>query len=147
MRTIAFASGHLDIFEVVRIIAAFLKAISCLANEFYAREVKSPPDLSNFYSLNFFIHLCTGRMGWKVHRKWKEIKQQPSMLPGPAVPGCCLISFHFLWAIHPIRPVEVFVKISPRRVIEMRVGPRHEPAISRMYGDLEKGEANEARPR
>ena len=27
------------------------------------------------------------------------------MLPGPAVPGCCLISFHFLWAIHPIRPV------------------------------------------
>ena len=31
------------------------------------------------------------------HRKWKEIKQQPSMLPGPAVPGCCLISFYFLW--------------------------------------------------
>ena len=28
------------------------------------------------------------------------------MLPGPAVPGCCLISFHFLWAIHPIRPVQ-----------------------------------------
>ena len=39
-----------------------------------------------------------------AHRKWKESKQQPSMLPGPAVPGCCLISFHFLWAIHPIRP-------------------------------------------
>ena len=29
------------------------------------------------------------------------------MLPGPAVPGCCLISFHFLCAIHPIRPVVV----------------------------------------
>ena len=28
------------------------------------------------------------------------------MLPGPAVPSCCLSSFHFLWAIHPIRPVE-----------------------------------------
>ena len=27
------------------------------------------------------------------------------MLPGPAVPGSCLASFHFLWAIHPIRPV------------------------------------------
>ena len=40
-----------------------------------------------------------------AHRKWKESKQQPSMLPGPAVPGCCLISFYFLWAIHPIRPV------------------------------------------
>ena len=38
-------------------------------------------------------------------RKWKESKQHPSMLPGPGVPGCCLISFHFLWAIHPIRPV------------------------------------------
>ena len=34
-----------------------------------------------------------------VHRKWKESKQQPSMLPGPAVPGCSLVSFHILWAI------------------------------------------------
>ena len=32
-------------------------------------------------------------------RKWKETKQQPSRLPGPAVPGCSLVSFHFLWAI------------------------------------------------
>ena len=47
----------------------------------------------------------TGRMGWMAHRKRKETKQQPSMLPGPAVPGCCLVSFHFLWAIQPIRPV------------------------------------------
>ena len=39
------------------------------------------------------------------HRKWKESKQQPSMLPFLAEPGCCLIYFHFLWAIHPIRPV------------------------------------------
>ena len=44
----------------------------------------------------------TGRM---AHRKWTESKQQPSMLSGLAVPGCCLIYFHFLWAIHPIRPV------------------------------------------
>ena len=40
-----------------------------------------------------------------AHRKWKEAKQ----LPGTAGPGnmlgCCLIYFHFLWAIHPIRPV------------------------------------------
>ena len=47
----------------------------------------------------------TGRMGWMAHRKWKKIKLQPSMLPGPAVPGSCLASFHFRWAIHPIRPV------------------------------------------
>ena len=29
----------------------------------------------------------------------KHFKQQPSMLPGPAVPGCCLVSFRFLLAI------------------------------------------------
>ena len=34
-----------------------------------------------------------------AHRKWREIKQQPSMLPGTAVPGSCLVSFHILWAI------------------------------------------------
>ena len=38
-------------------------------------------------------------MGWMAHRKLEEVKQEPSMLPGPAVPGSCLISFHFLWAI------------------------------------------------
>ena len=40
--------------------------------------------------------VCSHRM---AHRKWKETKQQPRMMPGPAVPGCCLVSFHFLWAI------------------------------------------------
>ena len=49
------------------------------------------------------IHTCTGRMGWMAHRKWKDNKQQPSMLPGPTVPGCYLLSF--LRPIHPIRPV------------------------------------------
>ena len=39
---------------------------------------------------------CGHRM---AHRKWKETKQQPSLLPRPAVPGCSLVSFHFLWAI------------------------------------------------
>ena len=43
-----------------------------------------------------------------AHRKLKEMKQQPSLLPGPAVPGCCLIYLHFLWAILPIRPVLCF---------------------------------------
>ena len=28
------------------------------------------------------------------------------MFPGPAVPVCSLVSFHFLWAIQPIRPVQ-----------------------------------------
>ena len=46
--------------------------------------------------------VCGHRM---AHRKWKETKKHPSMLPGPAVPGCYFISFHFLWAIlwpHPV---------------------------------------------
>ena len=41
------------------------------------------------------------------HRKLRETKQQPSMLPGPAVPGCCLVSFHFLCNIHSIHSVQV----------------------------------------
>ena len=59
--------------------------------------------ISNIYRR---VH-STGRMGWMAHQKWKEAKQ----LPGTAGPGnmlgCCLISFHFLWVIHPIRPVYV----------------------------------------
>ena len=56
----------------------------------------------NSYLTYFFLNIefkstaCGHRMS---HRKWKETKQQPSMLPGPAVPGCSLVSFHFLWAI------------------------------------------------
>ena len=34
-----------------------------------------------------------------AHRKCKETKQQPSMLPVQAVPGSCLVSFHILRAI------------------------------------------------
>ena len=43
---------------------------------------------------------CTACGHRMAHRKWKETKRQPSLLPGPAVPGCCLVTFHFLWAIH-----------------------------------------------
>ena len=46
-----------------------------------------------------------------AHRKWRETKQLSSVLPGPAVLGCCLISFRFLWAIHPIRPVEMWYSL------------------------------------
>ena len=54
----------------------------------------------------------TGRMWWMAHRKWKESKQQPSMLPGPAVPGCCLFSFHFLWAILCPQAVDERMRVS-----------------------------------
>ena len=46
--------------------------------------------------------VCAHRM---VHRSWREAKQ----LPGKAGLGNmlgCKISFHFLWAILPIRPVQ-----------------------------------------
>ena len=39
--------------------------------------------------------VCTVLVLRIVHRKWKETKQQPSMLPVPAVPGC-LVSFHVM---------------------------------------------------
>ena len=42
---------------------------------------------------------CTVLVLRMAHRKWKEFKQKPSMLPGSAVPGSCLVSVHFLWAI------------------------------------------------
>ena len=55
--------------------------------------------------LTYVVHirticLCTGWIEWMSHRKQRETKQQPSMLPGPAVPGCCLGSFRFLCNIH-----------------------------------------------
>ena len=56
----------------------------------------------------------TGRMGWMAYRKWKECKQQPSTAGPGNMLGCCLIYFHFLWAIHPIRPVYV---IEPRSTV------------------------------
>ena len=47
-------------------------------------------------ALPLHITACGHRM---ADRKWKEGKQQPSMLLGSAVPGISLVSFYFLWAI------------------------------------------------
>ena len=42
-----------------------------------------------------FSYALSTACGHKMaHRKWKETKQQPRMLSGPAVPGCCLVSLH-----------------------------------------------------
>ena len=60
--------------------------------------------------VKFFVHSncspSTVRVDSLPHRKWKEIKQEPSMLPGPAVPGCFWISLHFLWGKLSTRTVE-----------------------------------------
>ena len=43
------------------------------------------------------------------HRKGRETKQQPIMLPGPAVPGCSLVSFRFMWDMHSIHSVQIVI--------------------------------------
>ena len=37
--------------------------------------------------------------GVDVAPEMEANKEQPSMLPGPALPGSCLVSFNILWAI------------------------------------------------
>ena len=44
--------------------------------------------------------------GVMSHRKWRETKQHPSMLPGQAGPDICLVSFCFLCDIHSIHSVD-----------------------------------------
>ena len=58
-------------------------------------------------------------MEWMSHRKQRETKQQPSMLPGPAVPGCCLVSFRFLCDIHSIHSLH---EISPAWIVRFTSG-------------------------
>ena len=53
---------------------------------------------------------CTVRVYTLPNRKWKETKQQPSMLPGPAVSDCYLVSFYFLWGKLSMRTVCVSVE-------------------------------------
>ena len=43
--------------------------------------------------------------GVDVGQETERNKQQPSMLPGPAVRGCCLVSFRLLCDIHSIDSV------------------------------------------
>ena len=46
-----------------------------------------------------------------AHRKWKETKLQPGIAGPGNMLGCCLVSFQFLWAIHPICPVGLKLKL------------------------------------
>ena len=61
--------------------------------------------------------------------KWKEIKQQPNILPGPTVPCSCLVSFHFLWAILSTSTVyQIFLWI-PSPIFDMPLGSQSSVAI------------------
>ena len=48
---------------------------------------------------------CGHRM---AHRKWKETKLQPGTAGPGNMLGCCLVSFHFLWAILSTSTVHAF---------------------------------------
>ena len=63
---------------------------------------------------------CTVLVLRMAHRKWEDIKQQPSILPGPAVPGGCLVSFHILWAILSTSTVQ---RSPIRRVLGCVISP------------------------
>ena len=45
-----------------------------------------------------------------AHRIWKETKQEPATAGPGNMLGCCLIPFHFLWAILSTSTVEVSFK-------------------------------------
>ena len=81
---------------------------SCVLTASYRRDKFTQP------RGHFFYQSCTVCGDRMAHRKWKETKQQTSMLPGPAVPGCCLVSFHFLWAI--LCPQAVLVMQKPLNI-------------------------------
>ena len=67
-------------------------------------ELSTTTSCSNDPSL-WLLYVTTWWMEWMSHRTWRLTKQQPSMLPGPAVPGCCLVYFCFLCDIHSIHSV------------------------------------------
>ena len=64
---------------------------------------------------NYIFWKCTVLVLRMANRKWKETMQQPSMLSGPAVPGCYLVSFHILLAILSTSTVFFFHLISWRK--------------------------------
>ena len=58
-------------------------------------EVKPEVVLLSLCSL-----LCTTVLVLRMaHRIWKETKQEPGTARTGNMPGCCLNTFHFLWAI------------------------------------------------
>ena len=44
-----------------------------------------------------------------AHRMWKETKQQPGTAGTGNMLGCCLVSFHFLWAILSMSTVDIHI--------------------------------------
>ena len=53
--------------------------------------------LQDFEKLRGMLHTACGHR--IDHRKWKETKLQPGTAGPGNMLGCCLVSFHFMWAI------------------------------------------------
>ena len=46
------------------------------------------------------VHFEYTACGHRIaHKKWKETKLQPGTAGQGIMLGCCLVSFHFLWAV------------------------------------------------
>ena len=58
--------------------------------------------------VNVFARLCTVLVLRMAQRKWKDTKQEPGTAGQGNMLGCCLISFHFLWAILSTSTVQSF---------------------------------------
>ena len=50
-------------------------------------------------NLSLFLHVCTVLVLRIAQRKWKDTKLQPGTAGPGNMLGCCLVYFHFLWAI------------------------------------------------
>ena len=55
--------------------------------------------LFGMFSLHVATCQCTVLVLSMAHRIWKETEQQPGTAGPGTMLGCCLNSFHFLWAI------------------------------------------------
>ena len=61
-------------------------------------EVES--DFGHFLEFSWFqFGTDSNKKSITTHRKWKETKLQPGTAGLGNMLGCCLLSFHFLWAI------------------------------------------------
>ena len=100
---------------------------------------------------------------WMIQRGWSgcltgnrdKLSIQPSMLPGPAVPGCCLVSFCFLCDIHSIHSVFLVILMDKTvsvgwdslciKTVTLKMGKKESPQIEWEYetqGFLTMGHSN-----
>ena len=70
------------------------------------------------------LEVCTVLVLRMAHRIWKETKQQPGTAVLGNMLGCCLVSFHILWAILSTSTVVVVVDLAVKRNFKFNVNIR-----------------------